>query len=380
MNIRSNHQLIPREQSYVLDRRLVTVHSNDRDVKKFPYPNNFEITLPESITNVDSMRLAEATFPSNYYSFSNDLQNTKLSFSFIASSINPNWSTVNPAIISLLTNAPPFVIEIQNGFYRPEQLSSELTYKLNKAVTDYFVANSITGITYDKFVVLNDEVAMKYWFGNTSDGFSLLFNQRMDYTLQQCEQPNAWERYSQWGLGSFLGFEKQTYNSLTSNTELTAGWTNPSSKWLSFSTMPVSTNVYYVQAPLVYKLLGESTIYMEVEKYNHIDELVPFSQSTNSLYNNDFNGVVKSAFAKIPITILPYGQIFESTNGLIMSNTHFDPPLERVQKLRFRFRNHVGALIDFQDFPFNFTIEFNCLRNEISKQYSVRIPAVYSFK
>lgn len=374
MNTRTNHQLIQREQTYVLDRKLVTIHSNDRDIRKWPYPNNFEVTLPDAITNVESMRLSEIKLPANYYSFSNDLQNTKMSFSL--NNINTNWSA---PIQALLASAAPFVVTIQSGFYNPSQLASELTYKLNKAVTDYLIANGIT-TPYQSFVVFNDQVAMKLWFGNKSDGFSLLFDTRMTYVLQQCEQPNAWDRYSEWGLGSYLGFEKATYVSTMSTSELVAGWAVPATTWLPFSTSPASTRVYYVQAPLVYKLLGESTIYMEVEKYNNIDELVPFSQNTNGLYNNDFNGVVKAAFAKIPITILPYGQFFESSNGIIMSSTYFDPPLERIQKMKFRFRNHLGSFVDFQDFPFNFTIEFNCMRNEIGKQYSIRIPNAYSFK
>lgn len=372
MNTRSNHQLIQREQTYVLDRKLVSIHSNDRDIGKWPFPNNFEVTLPEAITNVDSMRLSEIKLPSNYYSFSNDLQNTKLLFSI--TSVDSGWTS---PISTLLGTATNLSITIESGFYNPGQLASELTYKLNQAVTDHIG----TGYIYEQFVVFNDEVAMKFWIGNKTEGFRLSFDQQMTYTLSQCEQPTAWYRYSEWGLGSYLGFEKKAYDSTSSSKELVVGWTTPPTVWLPFSAAPapVSTTVHYVQAPMVYKLVGESTIYMEVDRYNHIDELVPFSQNTNATYNNDFNGVVNAAFAKIPVTILPYGQFFESQNGLIVSSTHFDPPLERVQKLKFRFRNHVGALIDFQDFPFSFTIEFNCLRNEIGKQYAIRVPAVYSF-
>lgn len=374
MNIHSNHQLIPREQTYVLDRKFVTIHSNDRDIKKWSFPNNFEITLPESITNIDSMRIVEAKFPANYYNISNELQNTKMSFSL--NNINTNW---NSTIQALLTTSGTFTITLQSGFYTPGQIASELTYKLNKAVTDYLVANGVSSPSYDQFVVFHDQVAMKLWFGNRTDGFILRFGERMSYTLNQCEQPNAWERYSQWGLGSYLGFQKQNYNSQSSTTELVSGWSEPASKWLQFSTSPVSTNVYFVQAPLVFKLLGENTIYVELDRYNNIDELVPFSESTNSTYNNDYSGSVNSAFAKIPIKVTPYGQTFDSTNELIISGAHFEPPLERIQKLKFKFRNHIGSLIDFQDFPFNFTIEFNCLRNEIGKKYSTRVPNVYSF-
>ena len=372
MNTYSNHQLIPREQTFVLDRKFVTIHSNDRDIKKWPFPNHFEITLPETVTNIDSMRVVEAKLPSNYYNFSNELQNTKMSFSL--TNINANWTS---AVNALLTNAGVLSITIQSGFYTPQQLASELTYKLNKAVSDYLVANGNT-TAYNQFVIHHDVVAMKFLFGNRSDGFVLRFADKMEYTVNQCEQPNAWERYSQWGLGSFLGFEKQNYTGVASTTELISGWNNPASKWLQFSTTPASTTVYYTQAPLVFKLLGETTVYMEIDRYNNIDELVPFSESTNSMYNNDYNGAVNSAFAKIPVKVAPYGETFDSINEQIISGAHFEPPLERIQKLKFRFRNHVGALIDFQDFPFSFTVEFNCLRNEISKKYSTRVPNVYT--
>lgn len=375
MNTRTNHQLINREQTYVLDRKLVTVHSNDRDINRWPFPNHFEITLPECVTNIQSIRLVEACMPANYYTFSNDMQNTKFSFSF--DTVNNSWSISYPAVYGVLAAAGEFIVTIQEGFYRPEQLAEELAYKMNKAITDYLASNGIT-FTYDKFAVLHDEVAMKFWFGNSCDSFTLHFDQQMQYTLNQCEQPIVWDRYTQWGLGSFLGFEKQAYSSTASSQPLVAPWNIPNPTWLALSTIPPSTEVFYVEAPLVYKILGENTIYMELDKYNSMDELVPYSESTNTTYNNDYNGTVNAAFAKIPVTIIPYGQVFDSRNGFLQNMSHFDPPLERVQKLKFRFRNHCGSLIDFQDFPFNFTLEFNCLRNEIGRQYQVRIPALYS--
>jgi len=377
LNTNNNHQLISRQQTYVLDRKLVTIHSNDRDVNKWPFPNHFEIQLPEAITNVQSMRLVEACMPSNYYTFSNDIQNTKLQFAF--DNVNINWSTsIFPAIYGILASAPAFDITIDEGFYRPEQIADEIANKMNKAVTQYLEDNGIS-YTYDKFVVTNNEVGMKMYFGNTIDSFILHFDVRMPYTLNQCEQPNAWERYTQWGLGFNLGFDKESYSSSESNDALTLDYNNqPASSWLSPSTSPVSNSVFFIEAPLVYKLLGENTIYVELEKYNSMDELNPYSEQTNSLYNNDYNGVVNAAFAKIPITIIPYGQVFDSRNGFLQNLSHYDPPLERVQKLKFKFRTHSGSLIDFQDFPFNFTVEFNCLRNEVGRQYEIRVPALYS--
>lgn len=377
MNTRSNHQLIPREQNYVLDRKLVTIHSNDRDIKKWPFPNNFEVTLPEAVTNIGSMRLAEIKLPANYYSFSNNMQNTKMAFSL--TSANAGWAAPYQTLLqNAVTSSHLFIVEIQSGFYTPAQLASELTYQMNKAVSDYLGASGV----YDKFVVFHDEVSMKFRFGNSVDSFVLRFDERMSYVVSQCEQANAWDRYTDWGLGSYLGFDKKApyYSAApTGANETTVGWTTPATVWLPSPSPPFTGTANVLIAPMVYKLLGESTIYMEVDRYNHIDELVPFSQNTSGMYNNDYNGSVNAAFAKIPLSSIPYSQTIESMNSNIISSTYFSPPIERLQKLKFRFRNHLGSLIDFQDFPLNFTIEFNCLRNEIGNQYSVRVPAVHSF-
>lgn len=46
-NVNNEHQLIRRQNTYVLDRKLVTIHSQDRDVSQWPNANHFEVTLPK---------------------------------------------------------------------------------------------------------------------------------------------------------------------------------------------------------------------------------------------------------------------------------------------------------------------------------------------
>ena len=110
-NVHNNHQLQQRQQNYVLDRKLLTVHSDDRDICKWPYSNNFEIRLPEQYLNIQSMRLVEVVMPANYYTFSNQYQNTKLSFR-----ITPT-DTSSPSYTVLASNNEAFQIQIQDGFY-----------------------------------------------------------------------------------------------------------------------------------------------------------------------------------------------------------------------------------------------------------------------
>ena len=79
-NVNNEHQLIRRQNTYVLDRKLVTIHTEDRDINNWPNANYFEVELPESLTNVQSMRLVEIQLPANQYVFSNNQQNTKMNF------------------------------------------------------------------------------------------------------------------------------------------------------------------------------------------------------------------------------------------------------------------------------------------------------------
>ena len=55
--VQQNHPLIPRGQKYILNRKLVSIHSYDRDIKKWPNSNYFEIDLPSNLKNIQSMRL-----------------------------------------------------------------------------------------------------------------------------------------------------------------------------------------------------------------------------------------------------------------------------------------------------------------------------------
>ena len=114
-NLGNHKPLINRDQTYVLDRKLITIHSEDRDISKWKFSNQFEVVLPEPINNVQSLRLIEVSMPANLYTFSNKYQNTKLRITLIVA--GPIQKTIT----------------INEGFYTPEQLANELTNKINQA-------------------------------------------------------------------------------------------------------------------------------------------------------------------------------------------------------------------------------------------------------
>ena len=381
-NTQNTHPLIPRDQTYVLDRKLVTIHSEDRDIKKYPNANRFEIQLPQVMENVASMRLVECTFPSAYNTFSNEYQNTKLSFS-----VEPKDPSL-PYFMELTTIAPKnriMTIQIQEGFYCPQELAIEIQEKLNETVSlrikQIIEQNTqqTVEVTYNAFRVTYDKVGQRFWFGNQTDGFTIYAAKKEEYPPPKCEQPEMWDKAVNWGLAYNLGLEKVNYVSspVPDDSCLKFSYLGSCGVWLT-KPKDSTVNPQYIQAPHAPDLLGERVIYMEIDKYNSYDELVPNPLQTRSMYNNTYGGVVDSAFAKIPITATPLGEFNDSRNGYLQNVTTFDVPEEKVSKLVFVFRYHDGRLVDFGNNRFNFTIEFNCLKNEIGRSYSVRVPFAYT--
>jgi hypothetical protein len=47
--------------------KLLSVHTEDRDLFKYPSSSSFAVELPVEYKNVYSMRLADIELPANYY-------------------------------------------------------------------------------------------------------------------------------------------------------------------------------------------------------------------------------------------------------------------------------------------------------------------------
>jgi len=309
--VSGSHPLIPRQQTYLLDRKQVSIHSVDRDVRKWPNANHFEIVLPEAMTNVQSMRLTDYSMPVNFYTFATSYQNTKLNFRLKPT--DPTDGVIYTALAGNWNN--PYVVTISEGFYLPEQMANELTCLFNKAINDYLISLGVAG-TYDRFKVVYHDVQKKFWFTNDKDQFYLDFTRAEEFDLTNCEQPTVYSQYTNWGLGFNLGFDKSSVPITTSATPVmyeSQPYVNDVGKGIPLQfcylgndaatntiATPSSTTkpIYYVTAPKVQGLLGDNVIYMEVKRYNQMDELVPFVEATSNLYNNDYGGVVNSAFAK----------------------------------------------------------------------------------
>lgn len=391
--LKSDHPLIPREQTYSIDRKLLTVHSEDRDVNKWPNSNHFELQLPQTYTNVEAIALVQYSFPIYYNTFSNENQNTKITFS---------------ANITSYNGTGPLTITIESGFYGPEQLATEMQNKMNLAVR-----TQIGSSTYANFKVFYDEVRQRLLFGNTADPFTIIYDAPESYDSEPCysscpplqpqtAQPSAiirWNQYANWGLGYNLGFVKYSKdqcgskaNTQIANTATASAvsgaqsvyYKNTSSSTLGYEWLPVSSGGtgYVLIPPNPPSLNGDSSIYMEMDKCNYMDEMQPYSEQTNSGRRNDYNGIVNSAFAKLPILEKPtkivsladFQYTVEPSDQFVGCSTAFFPPLDKLSKLKFKFRYHDGVLVDFGGQNFNFTIVFYSYRDEIARSKHLRIP------
>ena len=391
--LKSDHPLIPREQTYAIDRKFITVHSEDRDISKWPNANQFELQLPQTYTNVETIALVQYNFPIYYNTFSTESQNTKITF--IANITMTGYGETNPITIT-----------IGNGFYSPNQLAAEMQNKLNLAVQA--LQSSLS--TYANFKVFYDEVRQRLLFGNTQDPFTFIYGAPESYVSEPCNsscppgqsqtpQPSAtirWNQYTNWGLGYNLGFVKYLcgqcgFDTGAANTSAAAPvhtsqsvyYTNTTASAIGYEWLKVATGVpgYVLVPPNPPSLNGDSAMYMEIDRYNYQDEMQPYSEKTNNSRHNDYNGIVNAAFAKIPILTKPtkiislleyqYGDEPQDTAEGMVS---YFPPLDKLSKFKFKFRYHDGTPVDFGGMNFNFTIALFCYRDEIARSKQLRIP------
>ena len=121
---------------------------------------------------------------------------------------------------------------------------------------------------------------------------------------------------------------------------------------------------------------------MEIQGFNSLDEPIPFADSQFTQTTNITNGIVKSAFSRIPITFSPPSILYnlDTSHGPIKV---YNPPAERIRKLRIKFRFHNGLYVPFSNAEYSFMLEFFIYKPQINRQITnttqqIFIPAALS--
>jgi len=420
-NTNTNHPLIPNSQEYIYYKKYVSIHSEDRNILKYPSSSEFEIEVPEDLCNVVSLRLVQWTFPSNYNTFS--LLNDNITMTFkINNPYNPNEHDVTDILQQkifeylFLNQNVLFEIVIGEGFYNPQQMVTELTNKFNNIVTlklttyfnqkindgtltpeqknEYKEALILLNIYgYNNFVIVYNNVSQKIWFGNTCDGFVLTNETQIIkdvlLTNYNCATKQTNPDFSEWGLPGNLGLVRcntESVNKITASNITEIAYYNgnlvprfyygdvypgDNGFWLIPKLNLPGSNVNWVESTYKINLMGPAFIYMEVEGQNCIDETQPYNISEFTLKTNGTNGIVNSSFAKMSVPTTPIAQWFDRDS---LPYKFYYPPAERMRRLKFKIRYHNGELVNFGVFNYTFVIEFTLqlpqiLRNSKSQAY-----------
>lgn len=322
------HQLIEKKQNYTLDRKILSVDTNDRDKNKWPNPCEFEISCPQSYNNIESIRLLNIQTPNKFYNISENLQNNKL---------------------KVKLGSSEKIIVLDDGYYSISNLVNSL--------------NNDLSVNLINIKVKHNEVNNKIYFGHDNSGFSLIFNSQ-DLVYNNCYNSNynnIYKQHSKWGLGAILGFNKDTVTSKKESNKNNFNYDN--TEW-------VSSDNNIIEPLKAVDLDEYQNIYIEVDKLNKSDEIKPYIVDK---INNTNSGIMNSFFAKVPIIKNDNNQSINTKDFCIEGVSYFQPPLEKISKLKIKIRYHNGLLVDLQNYNISMTFEINQIRNEI-KDYNVRTP------
>jgi hypothetical protein len=382
-NLNTTHPIQANSNEYQVVPKYVSIHSEDRNYIQFPSSTSFEVTLPQSLDNVSSVRVADWSFPSNYNTFSLNFQNIELAFT-INNPFKPTDKTPVDYKINLDIYDALAVIEgeeqtiiISEGFYTPTQMITELENKLNFYITNYinnYYSPSTSTYSYTRFKVVYNQVQQNIWFGNTADQFilnnsSIAISTRLHANLI-CELPKnrgkigRLSEFANYGLPAFIGLPK---TNITSINEID-GITNPrffygdavigsgdEGNWLIPDFDAGASEVYWIRSPNKINLMGPSYLYCDLGMLNSIDELYPYQLSEFNMVNPSNSGRVNSVACKIPIQSTPLSQYFSyNYNNSVKT---FNPPLSNLKKVSISLRYHDNTLPDFGLFNWSITLE-----------------------
>ena len=418
----SHYPLIPSSNEFMIEQRVVSIHSEDRDITKFPNSSSFEIELPDDYTNVSTVKLGTYTFPANYNTFSLVQGNILFIFKFDVIYNPLNYGYSDP-ILEAMYNVLEFNINneypvlITEGFYTPIQIALELMNRMNETINTFILKyinplyledyKNSSYYGYNQFVVIYNEVSQTLWFGNKSSGFTI--KNTSEYyettrlgiqTYMQCYNGYETDGFTNWGLPPYLGFSRCDTPSIKNdvsgnfprfyytNTILKSNgiappynlppppppgpppapngdydygyWLVPDSGYIGLGF------VNYLQAPFKINILGHSYIYMEIEGLNNIDETRPFQLNSFTEHTNQTNGTHNAAFAKIGVTSTPISQWYDNNTEAIKI---FNPPAERIRKVKIKMRYHNGSLVNFSTFNYSFNLIFSILRPQQLRSY-----------
>ena len=202
-------------------------------------------------------------------------------------------------------------------------------------------------------------------------------------------QPIVFNNTANWGLGYYLGFDKKKISLSKSYDFLSLRkysylppLINPSiftilEKPIFQFALDVSNNYRAIITQNHSNIQERECIYFEINNFNNCDEIYPCNNNSNALYNNTYNGIVNSAFAKIEIDVVNSNSNMMNQRKFYTSyakNSFYDP----IKKLDFKFRFHDGRYVYFgRNQDINFSLQFNVATKDKLQKYIIN-PQIHT--
>ena len=379
-----------------------------------------------------------------------DITNGVFNSGFLTGTMPSNENKIVDGAYNATDKMTPIIITIPDGTYTPENLASTLDTLMNIAfVTNY---NSDASVLRQIYVVYNNPEKKIYIGISSNNEIALFFDETShEYILANsgygtCQQNNdQYYTKNMWGLGEVLGFNKTNYFSKAITVD--GMFNTPINNYADISASINISTTHYIEsnvrkhsniwlplgsgtntghvlvAPNTINIFKSNTLYMEIDKYNNSDELVPYVSNTsaynitnhqtnqilsketckqdganrtltfkrgldsssrtsnikmrtafnNPSENGNYGGKVNSFFAKLIIRDFYHENNISLTSDDIKTITIFSNQLEeRIQKIKVKFRFHDGTMVDFGDADIHFTLEFGTILSDQEKNMKIR--------
>ena len=321
---KNEHAVIERPEVIPMQIKLISVYSNSRDMNKFPHANNFEVDLPQTLSDVKVVSLFDFNMSFRIVNISNWYQNTKLTFYL-------------PDI-----RDEPFEVQFIEGQYVNEIFADTLAFFMNNTVATT-LGNNYNGVDYSEYSNFKTHIyqvngIFQIYNLNKDTGdqdkFVLDFSVPNRYDINKEQPKMIYDQDTYWGLGYQLGFEKQRYESTVQSVKMMS---------LQGGFNIYTEQVQAILSPRMLDMKQDGIAFLEIDELNKNDQTTPNGGNVNSF------------FARIPVLYTGYEQDY---GGVYGDGVSVD--LENIKKLKIRLRHFNGVLVDCQNQDFDFTLAVTC--------------------
>lgn len=280
-----------------LKRKYVNIDTKFRDEYNYNQTTNYNITLPERITDVRTLTITSIELPMSFYNISSSLGNN--SFNVIY------YGATNSSSDDVTYN-----IVIPDGEYDAASLKTAITTKIN------MVGTGSADLVYD----ISNNKSQFY----TKNGSPSTF--QIDFTVNDISVPDKYNLKSK--LGWILGYRKPTYEINTSK---------PTSEF------SIDLN-------------GPRYLYLAIEEFNKGNQNSFISPIAGSFINK--NIVARITLDKHNYgfgSVLPVNKL----NGLLISDVRSYTGKIDLMKLNVQILNDIGNPLSLNGYDFSFCLEID---------------------